>query len=185
MAVIAALCPMTAARDAPKSIRVGQPSASTKMFAGLISRCRNPVACTRANPSNRGQNSPLTALTSSVPLQKVMHAHDGRRAPKPRQSSTFINEFAEAPTKVFRCLLGSRNQLCRAPAHGEQTGQVLLDRDLAIELSILGSIGDAKAALAEQRDDFVTTDMLAGLQSVEIARPHRPRDTPAPLRYHA
>src|SRR5476649_1941402 len=43
-----------AAREAPKSIRVGRLSPSIRILAGLMSRCRKPASCTCARPSSSG-----------------------------------------------------------------------------------------------------------------------------------
>src|SRR5262249_37676030 len=101
------------------------------------------------------------------------HAHDGRRILQARQRAALRHEALAPPGEILS-RGGRARQYGRAVlAHGESRREVLLDGDLAVELAVVGAIGDAKAALSEDGHDLVAPDRLAGLKRDEVDRGSR------------
>ena len=104
----------------------------------------------------------------AVGLEEVEHAHDRRRALQGGERAALVDEALAAPAEILRHLGRARQHRDAVLADRQRRGQVFLDRDLAMELVVAGAIGDAEAALAQDRHDLVAADHLAGRQRDEI-----------------
>ena len=157
IAVIVVERPAMAARDAPKSISVGRPWSSTMMLAGLMSRCRKPMACTSSNPSSSGKISRSTAsgvsrwsrirrllsvfaldqrhhhVGGAVGFEKVVHPDNGGRAVEPSQGACLVEEAFAAPRELLGMVGRERQHGGAALAQRQRRRQVLLDGDVPME----------------------------------------------------
>ena len=117
------------------------------------------MPCTSSSPSSSGNTQPLDGVGrqpllahqplaqrlaldqghhhvgGAVGLEEVVHAHDGGRAVEPRQRARLVEEALAAPGKLLGMLGRARHHRGPALAQRQRRRQVLLDRDVAMELS--------------------------------------------------
>ena len=194
MAVSAVLRPAIAAREAPKSIRVGLPASSSRMLAGLMSRCRKPALWTCSSPSSSGHrmrsissgcSGPVRLqpafqglavqqlhddIGGAVGLEKIEHPHDGGRVLQAGQRAALGDEALAAPGEILGGTGRARQHGRAVLPHGKRQRQIFLDGDLAAELAVARAIGDAEAALSQDGDDLVAPDHPSRRQRDEIDR---------------
>ena len=96
----------------------------------------------------------------AVRLEEVVHQHDAGRAMQGGQRAPLGDEAVAAPGEVLGGAGRARHHRRAVLADGERGRQVFLDRDVASQLAVDGTVGDAEAALAEDRDDAIAADML-------------------------
>jgi hypothetical protein len=191
IAVIAVVRPATAAREAPKSISVGLPSARRRTLAGLMSRCRkpalDPLQPVEQRPDQAVEAGRVEVLLAhqqmlerlarhqlhdqigrAVGLEEVEDADDGRRIAETGERAALRDEALAAPQEVLRHLGRPRQNLRPAMAHGERHRQVFLDRDLAVELGVAREVGDAEAALPQDGRHLVAADDMATPQGHQV-----------------
>ena len=101
----------------------------------------------------------------AVRLEEAEHRHDARMA-EYREGLRLLQEALEAPVVIVLVALGARPDRGLALADGELDRQVLLDRDVLLEVGVPGEIGDAEAARAQDRLDLVLVEPEAGRQGV-------------------
>ncbi len=100
----------------------------------------------------------------AVGLEEGVDIDDAHRPFEPRQDPRLGQEPLAAPAEILGQLGGMRQHRQVGLPHREAGRQVLLDRHLAIELRVDGTIGDAEGALAQHRDDLELADTRAGRQ---------------------
>ena len=91
----------------------------------------------------------------AVGLEKVVHLHDTRQAMKRRQRAPLGDEAVASPGEVGSRIAGPRRHGRAVLPDGERGRQIFLDRHLASELAIDGTVGDAETALPQNGDDTV------------------------------
>jgi len=79
-------------------------------------------------------------------------------------------ETLAAPGELLGQIQGARQDHRPILAQSERSREVLLDRDLAVELGVAGEIGDAEATLAEHRDQLIAVQQRAGSQHAAYFR---------------
>ena len=85
----------------------------------------------------------------AVGLEEIEHLHDRRRLVQAGQRSALVDEAAAAPVEIVGRLGRARQHRAVVLAHGQRGRQVFLDGDLAIELGVARTIGNAEAAVAQ------------------------------------
>ena len=96
----------------------------------------------------------------AVGLEEVVHQHDAGRAMQGGQRAPLGDEAVATPGEVLGGAGRARHHRRAVLADGERGRQIFLDRDVAPQLAVDGTVGDAEAALAEDRDDAIAADML-------------------------
>ena len=89
-----------------------------------------------------------------VRLEEARHAHDVR-VPEGGERARLDEEAVEAALVEVLVVVGARRDRVVDGAVGEVLGQVLLDDHLGVEVHVGGGVGDAEAALAQDRVDAV------------------------------
>ncbi len=104
----------------------------------------------------------------AVGFQEIKHPHDRRDALQGSKRAPLLDEALAAPGEIVGELGGARQHRDAVEAHRQGRRQVLLDRDLAVELRVAGPVSDAEPALAENGHDLIAADRLPRLERDEI-----------------
>ncbi len=104
----------------------------------------------------------------AVGFEEVKDPHDARRVMQAGQRAAFGDEAVATPGEILGDLGRARQHGPAVGTVGQQGRQVFLDRDLAVELAVAGTIGDAEAALAQHGQHLVSPDPGARLQRNDI-----------------
>ena len=175
MAVSAVLRPAIAAREAPKSISVGLTRSIEQDVGGLDvamqeARGVDLLQTVEQRPqdavdSGRRQGAGLRQAAlqrlalqelhddvgRAVGLEEIEHPHDARRVLQAGERAALGDEAVAAPGEILCCRRRPRLDGGAVLAHGKRQRQVFLDGDLAPELGVAGAIGDAEAAVPQDR----------------------------------
>ncbi len=148
----------------PKSTRNGLPSWSSRMFPGLTSRCTSPLRC---------------AWCSASAMVATIAAVSPKESRSPFMSLTERRALDELRNDEARTLLGTAHVVDRDDARvieagdgpgfgqvgvgvfsaGNQAGVRDLDRDLTLQLLVVGQIDDAESTYAQDSLDLVAADL--------------------------
>ena len=93
----------------------------------------------------------------AVGLEEVVHQHDARHAMQRGERSSLGDEAIAAPGKVLCRARGARHHRGAVLPDGERGRQIFLDGHFASEFGVLCAIGDAEAALPQDRDNAIAT----------------------------
>src|SRR5437016_10496270 len=85
-----------------------------------------------------------------------------------RERARFLDEALQSPAIAVPELVGPRPDRGILQSRRDVDGQVLLDRDALIEVGVLGEIGDAETALAEDALQYVPMQTRERRQCVRI-----------------
>ena len=108
----------------------------------------------------------------AVDLEKVEDLHDAGRLVQRRQGTAFGDEALAPPGEVVGDLGRARLYRRAGVAVGQQGRQIFFDGHFAAKLHVARPVGDAEAALAQYRDDFISPDLRLGREcrDVDVAR---------------
>ncbi len=104
----------------------------------------------------------------AVLLQEVEDPHDARRTMERCQRPAFGDEAVATLGEIVEDPGRARRHGRSVPAHCERCRQELLQGDFATELGVEGPVGDAEAALAQDGQHLVPSDLRARRQGHEI-----------------
>ena len=121
--------------------------------AGVAHDARRPRATARGVLSQR-----LSVCPRRTPSRRTPGSRRCRRR-RPATTLGCESRASACASRTRRCL----------PSRAEQAEAQQLERDLAIELGIVGEVDHAHAALPHRRDEHVAPDAIAGAQPA----PHR------------
>ena len=96
----------------------------------------------------------------TVRLEEVVHQHDAGRAMQGGQRTPLGDEAVAAPGEVFGSAGRARHHRRAVLADGERRRQIFLDRDVASQLAVDGTVGNAEPSLPQNRDDAIAADVL-------------------------
>ena len=96
----------------------------------------------------------------AVRLEEVVHQHDAGRAMQGGQRAPLGDEAFAAPGEVLGSAGRARHHRRAVLADGQGGRQIFLDRDVASQLAVDGTVGDAEPTLPQDRDDAIAADML-------------------------
>ncbi len=102
-----------------------------------------------------------------VELEHRLHPNDARVV-EPRQGPRLLDEALEAPSITVTEVVGPRPDRGIGHARRELDGQVLLDRDPLIEVSVPREIGDPESALPKDPFDYIPMQPRLRRQCVGI-----------------
>ena len=94
----------------------------------------------------------------AVRLEEIVNPDDRRHMTQLRHGSRLVEEAAAPPDEILGHFGRARQHLGVTLADRQPARQVLLDRDVAMKLCIVATIGNAEAALAQHRQNLVAPD---------------------------
>ena len=104
----------------------------------------------------------------AVGFQEIDDANDGRRVFELGQDPRLVEEALASPDEVLAEIGRSRQDAQPVVAQRQGGRQVFLDGDVAMQLGVVGLIGDAEAAMAEDGDHLEALQHRARRQNAKM-----------------